>query len=167
MHRFTAINHRVTIWREKQSTFLVASKYHNKSGKTVRPFLYNFPLVNFHLVLKSLQRFDSRLLLRLSISNKSLLSMSLAPRFPRMYVVCFESFVVGDGCHRFLVLFVCLRPSVDCCEVRSSQLDFGTVDITFTHKDHSCMIQQYEGSRYLVIGKSAVAIWLDSSLRNH
>ncbi|KAI5252175.1 hypothetical protein E4T42_03648 [Aureobasidium subglaciale] len=33
MHRFTAINHGVTIWREKQSTFLVASQYHNKSGK--------------------------------------------------------------------------------------------------------------------------------------
>ncbi|THY62303.1 hypothetical protein D6C99_00964 [Aureobasidium pullulans] len=138
-------------------TFLVASKYHNKSGKTVRPFLHNFPLVNFHLVLKSLQRFDSRLLLRLSISNKSLLSMSLASRFPR----------ISDMNWTVLVLFVCLRPSVDCCEVRSSQLDFGTVDITFTHKDHSCMIQQYEGSRYLVIGKSAVAIWLDSSLRNH
>ncbi|THX67531.1 hypothetical protein D6D08_06655 [Aureobasidium pullulans] len=136
-------------------------------GCIVRPFLYNFPLVNLHLVLRSLQRFDSRLLPRLSISNKSLLSTSLASRSPRMYVVYFESFVVGDGCHRFLVLFVCLRPSVDCYEVRSSQLDFGTVDITFTHKDHSCMIQQYEGSRYLVIGKSAVAIWLDSSLRNH
>ncbi|THY21658.1 hypothetical protein D6D01_06540 [Aureobasidium pullulans] len=66
-----------------------------------------------------------------------------------------------------LVLFVCLRPSVDCCEVRSSQLDLGTVDTTFTHKDHNYMIQQYEGSRYLVIGKSAVTIWLDSSFRNH
>ncbi|THZ03116.1 hypothetical protein D6C93_03105 [Aureobasidium pullulans] len=138
------MNHRVTIWREKQSTFLVASKYHNKSGKTVRPFLYNFPLVNFHLVLKSLQRFDSRLLPHLSISNKSLLSMSLASRFPRILSSLAMAVTAGDSSDMnwtVLVLFVCLRPSVDCCEVRSSQLDFGTVDITFTHKDHSCMIQ--------------------------
>ncbi|THV80449.1 hypothetical protein D6D27_08759 [Aureobasidium pullulans] len=141
-------------------TFLVASKYHNKSGKTVRPFLYNFPSCEFSSCL------EKSATIRLTTSSSSIYIQQV----PIVHVAGISFSKNADSSDMnwtVLVLFVCLRPSVDCCEVRSSQLDFGTVDITFTHKDHSCMIQQYEGSRYLVIGKSAVAIWLDSSLRNH